>query len=259
MKIWQKYPDYLFNGEWHIHTNFTDGTGSIAEYAETAVELGIPLLAFTEHVRKELDYDFGQFLNEINIAREKYPDLVILSGCEAKVIQDGCLDCRDDILKKVEHRVFAFHSFSESLDKYLTALENVLINHNVDAWAHPGLFFKKHSNILMPDKKLSELFRLMKKAGVLLEVNLKYKLPSIDWLTKYPRETTNNPVVFGGDVHSVEDLCLFWKIKNDFKKHSTKSLSKRIDGAVFMSWFVDNYPDSVKIMKENPDYQLRFK
>ena len=36
-------------------------------------------------------------------------------------------------------------------------------------------------------------------------------------------------------------------------------LSDKIDVTAFMVWFVENYPDSVKIMKDNPDYQLRFK
>jgi len=259
MKIWRKYQNYLFDGEWHVHTNFTDGANSISEYAGKAVELGIPLLAFTEHVRKELDYDFGQFLNEINIARKKFPTLIILSGCEGKVLSDGTLDCREGILEKVDYRVFAVHSFPGNLDKYFTVLENVLINNNLDAWVHPGLFFKKHSDVLMPGEKLSKLFRLMKKAGILLEVNLRYKLPGIDWLTKYTRETINHPVVFGGDVHSVEDLCLSWKIKYDFKKHSKRMLADKIDVTAFMVWFVENYPESAKILREDPDYQLRFK
>ena len=33
----------------------------------------------------------------------------------------------------------------------------------------------------------------------------------------------------------------------------------KIDVTAFMVWFVENYPDSVKIMRENSDYQLRFK
>jgi hypothetical protein len=30
-------------------------------------------------------------------------------------------------------------------------------------------------------------------------------------------------------------------------------LSDKIDVTAFMVWFVENYPESVKIMKENPD------
>ncbi len=36
-------------------------------------------------------------------------------------------------------------------------------------------------------------------------------------------------------------------------------LKNKIDMTGFMVWFVENYPQSAKIMKENPDYQYRFK
>lgn len=32
-----------------------------------------------------------------------------------------------------------------------------------------------------------------------------------------------------------------------------------IDYVAFLTWFIENYPESQKIMKENPDYQWRFK
>ncbi len=38
-----------------------------------------------------------------------------------------------------------------------------------------------------------------------------------------------------------------------------KMLSEKIDYAQFLTWFIENYPESRKIMKENPDYQYRFK
>ena len=36
-------------------------------------------------------------------------------------------------------------------------------------------------------------------------------------------------------------------------------LADKIDVTAFLVWFVENYPQSFQIMKENPDYQLRFK
>ena len=34
---------------------------------------------------------------------------------------------------------------------------------------------------------------------------------------------------------------------------------KKIDVTQMLVWFVENYPESKRIMKENPDYQMRFK
>jgi hypothetical protein len=32
-----------------------------------------------------------------------------------------------------------------------------------------------------------------------------------------------------------------------------------IDPTAFLTWFIEKYPESSKIMKENPDYQFNFK
>ena len=44
-----------------------------------------------------------------------------------------------------------------------------------------------------------------------------------------------------------------------FAERRAKMLSEKIDFAQFLTWFIENYPESARIMKENPDYQYRFK
>ncbi len=48
-------------------------------------------------------------------------------------------------------------------------------------------------------------------------------------------------------------------LKNIWRGKAEKFINSRIDLAEFMVWFIENYPESHKIMKENPDYQNRFK
>ncbi len=48
-------------------------------------------------------------------------------------------------------------------------------------------------------------------------------------------------------------------IKITWQKKRDKLLSDKIDVSAFLSWFIENYPESHKIMKENPDYQNKFK
>jgi len=44
-----------------------------------------------------------------------------------------------------------------------------------------------------------------------------------------------------------------WRVKRE------KLLKDHIDVTTFLVWFVENYPESKRIMTENPDYQYRFK
>ena len=36
-------------------------------------------------------------------------------------------------------------------------------------------------------------------------------------------------------------------------------LSEKIDLTAYLTWFLENYPESFKIHKEEPEYQERFK
>lgn len=47
--------------------------------------------------------------------------------------------------------------------------------------------------------------------------------------------------------------------KEQFQKIASQYLDTKIDVTAFLIWFVENYPESVKKMKKNTDYQLRFK
>lgn len=48
-------------------------------------------------------------------------------------------------------------------------------------------------------------------------------------------------------------------IKEEWKKRTQQMLSEKIDVTAFMVWFIENYPESVHVMKQNPEYQYHFK
>ncbi len=48
-------------------------------------------------------------------------------------------------------------------------------------------------------------------------------------------------------------------LSETFQARRLKMLSDKIDVTAFFTWFIENYPESRKIMKEDPGYQMRFK
>ncbi len=201
MKIWKKYVDYLSNAQWHIHTKYSDGSDDVKDYCQRAVEIGLPLIAFTEHVNKSLSYSFSSFLEDIQAARDEF-DIIILSGCEAKVLPNGDLDVDEQVLRVVDYPIFSFHSFPDDLELYVKCLKEALKNPYVNTWAHPGtLSYKK---IDLPESELEEIFALMKERDVLLEINSKYDLPKERWVRMAKEHGILT--VRGSDVHRIEDL-----------------------------------------------------
>lgn len=54
----------------------------------------------------------------------------------------------------------------------------------------------------------------------------------------------------------VEELLQMPNRKAVFQERRQKMLSEKIDFAKFLTWFLENYPQSKQIMKENPGYQF---
>ena len=83
--------------------------------------------------------------------------------------------------------------------------------------------------------------------GVLDELQNKYGL-----LYSYYNE--NELLVKVDEVLSDIDI-----IKEKCKKKREELLKDKIDVTAFMVWFIENYPESFKDMKENPEIQYRFR
>lgn len=56
----------------------------------------------------------------------------------------------------------------------------------------------------------------------------------------------------------IDELLSMPNLKEEWQCRRQKMLSEKIDYAQFLTWFIENYPESQKIMRENPDYQFRF-
>ena len=57
----------------------------------------------------------------------------------------------------------------------------------------------------------------------------------------------------------IEEILSNSNVKEEWSAKRGKMLMDKIDVTAFFVWFIENYPESAKIMKENPNYQDRFK
>jgi predicted glycosyltransferase len=62
-----------------------------------------------------------------------------------------------------------------------------------------------------------------------------------------------------GVLNYIQAIIKQDNIKEETMEKRNQMIKNFIDPVQFMTWFIENYPESVKIMKENPDYQYRFK
>lgn len=64
---------------------------------------------------------------------------------------------------------------------------------------------------------------------------------------------------FHGVLKKVSEIIDLKDRENIYNKRKENFINDKIDFTAFLVWFIENYPQSVKIMKENPDYQYNFK
>ncbi|MDR2091139.1 MAG: PHP domain-containing protein [Clostridiales bacterium] len=104
----------IFYGDYHTHTVYSDGKSSIEENVAAAVKRGLKEVAITDHgfrnafclKRREVALQ----KKEIEICREKYPDIKILYGIEADLIgADGRIDLDKSDFKEFDLVIAGFH------------------------------------------------------------------------------------------------------------------------------------------------------
>ena len=209
MKNWEKYTDYLETGDFHVHTDYTEGSSSVSEMCEQAVMNNLRLICFAEHVRKKISYSYDELLSDIERARSRYPRLIILAGCEAKVLDtEGSLDVSQDILDSAEIVVASFHSFHYGRkEEFLSTLFGMLRHPRVDIWGHPATFLR---NVELSAPETRSIIEACKKNRVLIEDSLAapYRTHQ-DFITR--ARSLGAVVVQNSDAHCREDL----KVIND--------------------------------------------
>ena len=103
-------------GDYHTHTVYTHGTGTIEDSVKVAIERGLKQIAITEHSFSHIGYgvsrkEYNLMRMEIETLRNKYEGKIdILCGLESNLIShDGTIDLGEDERKKVDILVVGFH------------------------------------------------------------------------------------------------------------------------------------------------------
>ena len=205
MRRWRKYSEYRLAGDWHLHTNYTDGINTVIECAQAAVDYGLKFIAFTEHVRRELTYDFDLFLQDISIARERF-NLVIAAGVETAVLDTaGTLNVSNEILEKVEFATFAFHArWFQTKEEYLSGLKNAILNPVTDLWGHPTRCLQG-THIVLERDEIDSLISLIVAQDIAVELNVRYKIPNgllLERILSHQKIAT----VTASDAHCIEEI-----------------------------------------------------
>ncbi len=131
-------------GDLHVHTNYSDGKGTIESMAEAAIALGYEYLVFCDHsqslrVANGLSPErLKEKIEAVRKADEEYDEIHLLCGSEVDILKDGSLDYKDDILAELDFVVASIHtSFNVGEEAMTERIRRAMNNPHVRTIAHP--------------------------------------------------------------------------------------------------------------------------
>lgn len=205
----------------HLHSNFSDDAkDSMEAMAAVAVAHGYTKIAFTDHVRRSTP-TLEPYLQSLATVRACFPNLTILSGIEAKIIDlDGTIDAQPEFYQSVDLVLASFHKIPKGKDQYfsedeiqahpdevydawLVAFKNVLKNSKVHIIAHVTGIFRRY-DLVVPPTLNEQIVEYARDAGKIFDINGRYNVPSPELLVLLKQAGVR--LQWGSDAHSVEEF-----------------------------------------------------
>jgi len=200
--------------ELHAHTTWSDGTLSIKELAEAAIERGLKILAITDHsgslgVAGGLSAeDLKKQRAEIDAVQAELGESIhLLQGSEVEIRADGSLDFPDDVLAELDIVIASLHvSLRQPREQVTKRLLNAIRNPHVDIIGHPtGRMIPNREGA---DLDMDAILSAAVESGVALEINAHPARLDLDDV--YARRAIDLGAILtvNTDAHSAPDLDL---------------------------------------------------
>ncbi|CAM0496530.1 PHP domain-containing protein [Thermoanaerobacter kivui] len=191
--------------DYHTHTVYSHGKGSIEDNVKRAIKLGLREIAITDHGPAHIFYglrkkDFKKMREEIDKINEKYPQIKVLMGVEANLISvDGSIDVPDELMEYLDILLMGYHTgvmpkdfyngvqlFGKNLlskyigllkaemrEKNTQAMINAIKKYKIDIITHPGA---------KVDIDTMRLAKAAKERGTALEINASHGYMTVEFV-----------------------------------------------------------------------------
>ena len=174
-------------GVLHVHSNWSDGSASIAEMAEAARQLGLEYLGLSDHSQaaayaggldaRRVERQHAE-IDELN--RGFAGDFRVLKGIEVDILADGELDFPPEVLRTFDFVIGSVHSrFNLDEEQQTQRILRALESGWVDILGHPT-----GRLLLARDPYALDLNRVLDRAaelGVAVEINAHPSRLDLDW------------------------------------------------------------------------------
>ena len=164
------------HGEFHVHTNATDGVDSLETMVDQARAQGYAFVGISDHSVSSA-VAFGLSAEKALARRDRFRELnrerkgfTILFGTECDILDGGEMDYPDDVLKEFDFVIGAVHSrFSLPIQEMTARINAAVRNPYVNILAHPTTRKIGQRDPIQVD--LDEVYAACATAGTAIEID----------------------------------------------------------------------------------------
>jgi DNA polymerase (family 10) len=198
-------------GDFHIHSNYSDGNNSIFEMASMAQNMGYSFACVTDHSQSLKiagglsEEKINKKIQEIDELNKKFDNFKILIGTECDIKTDGSLDYSNKILKKFDVVALGIHtSFKMDIEEMTNRIISGMENEYIHYLAHPtGRMIGKREPYKVDIERIIET---AKRTNTHLEINsFPDRLDLNDINIRIAKENKIKFVI-GTDSHNIDHL-----------------------------------------------------
>jgi len=217
-------------GDFHTHTNASDGNATITELAQAAKDMGYKYICITDHSKSSAIANglsakqLAEQVRQIRKLNEKLKGITLFAGTEVDILADGSLDFDNKLLADLDFVIAAIHSgLASPREKVTTRTLKAMDNPYVNCIAHPtGRLIGQREPM---DIDMAAVIKHAAQTKTALEVNANpWRLDLKDIHCKMAIES-QVMLAIGTDAHSTGGLGLIdygvataargWATKND--------------------------------------------
>ncbi|HET7009245.1 MAG TPA: DNA polymerase/3'-5' exonuclease PolX [Anaerolineales bacterium] len=201
-------------GEFHAHTDWSDGGATLEEMAEGARAEGLEYLVITDHtqslgmVQGLTPERVHQQRRELDRVQKALGDSIrLLLGAEVEILADGKLDFEDKVLADLDFVAASIHtSLRQPREKITARLLAAIRNPHVDMIGHPTgrLVMGREA----ADLDIQPILEAAADHGVALEINARPERLDLNDVHARQAWGTGCLMAINSDAHHPQDFAL---------------------------------------------------
>lgn len=196
----------------HCHTNYSDGTTTVAQWADACRSAGYSWVGITDHSGSAAyagglkAADVPRQHAEIDAVNAHLDGFRVLKGVEADILGDGTLDYGPEVLDQFNFVIGSIHSrFGMTGEEMTTRVLRAMDDPHLTILGHPT-----GRLLLARDPYPLDVERVLRRAaerGVAIEVNADPHRLDLDWRSARRAKDLGVTISIGADAHSVTGMA----------------------------------------------------